>query len=96
MLNPQTVISIWIIHISSQAYQTFYSLYPVPKYCTKMKSCFRKRNHPENMIYEEMKKVKFSEKGKKSKGYNAVPFVVTYHPFLNYLSRIIKDNLNIL
>ena len=49
------------------------------------------------MIDEEMKKVKFSEKGsKKSKGSKGVPFVVTYHPSLNYLSRIIKDNLNLL
>ena len=49
------------------------------------------------MIDKEMKKVKFSEKGsKQSKGSKGVPFVVTYHPFLNCLSRIIKDNLNIL
>ena len=49
------------------------------------------------MIDEEMKKVKFSEKGsKKSKEFKGVPFVVTYHPSLNCLSRIIKDNLNIL
>ena len=49
------------------------------------------------MIDEEMKKVKFYEKGsKKSKGSKGVPFVVTYHPFLNCLSSIIKDNFNIL
>ena len=46
-----------------------------------MKSWFLKKDYPENMIHEEMKKVKFSEK---------------YHPSLNCLSRIIKDNLNIL
>ena len=34
-----------------------------------------------------------SKKSKESKG---VPFVVTHHPSLNGLSRIIKDNLNIL
>ena len=46
---------------------------------------------------EQMKKVKFSEKGsKKSKDSKGVPFVVTYHFTLNCLSRIIKDNLNIL
>ena len=66
------------------------------KYCTKMKSCF-KRDYRENMIDEEMKKVKFSEKGSNnSEGSKGVPFVVTYHPSLNTLSRIIKDNLNIL
>ena len=65
------------------------------KHYTKMKSWFLKRGYPENMIDEEMKKVKFSQKGsKKSKGSKGVPFVVTYHPSLNCLSRIIKDNLN--
>ena len=55
-----------------------------------MKSWFLKRGYPENMIDEEMKKVKFSEKGSKnSKGSKGVPFVVTHHPFLNCLSRII-------
>ena len=49
------------------------------------------------MTDEEMKKVKFLEKGsKKSKGSKGVPFRVTYHPSLNCLSSIIKDNLNIL
>ena len=49
------------------------------------------------MIDEEMKKVKFSDKGSNnSKGSKGVPFVVTYHPSLNCLSRLIKDNLNIL
>ena len=59
-----------------------------------MKSWFLKRGYPENMIDEEMKKVKFSEKGSSnSEGSKGVPFVVTYHPSLNC---IIKDNLNIL
>ena len=45
------------------------------KHRTKMKSWFLKRGYPENMIDEEMKKVKFSEKGsKKSKGSKGVPF----------------------
>ena len=67
------------------------------KHYTKMKSWFLKRGYPKNMIHEDMKKVKFSEKGsKKSKGSKGVPFVVTYHPSLNCLSCIIKDNLNIL
>ena len=49
------------------------------------------------MIDEEMKIVKFSEKDiKKSKKCKGVQFVVIYHPYLNCLSRIIKDNLNIL
>ena len=62
-----------------------------------MKSWFLKRGYPENMIGEEMKKVKYSEKGSNnSKGSKGVPFVVTYHPSFNCLSRIIKDNLTIL
>ena len=62
-----------------------------------MKSLFLKRGYPENMIDEEMKKFKFSKKGsKKSKGSKGVPFVVTSQHSLNCLSRIIKDNLNIL
>ena len=61
-----------------------------------MKSWLLKRGYPENMIDDKMKKVTFSEKSsKKSKGSKGVPFVVTYHPSLNYLSRIIKENLNI-
>ena len=49
------------------------------------------------MIDEEMKKVKFLEKGsKKSKESKGVPFVVTYQPSLDCPSRIIKDNLNVL
>ena len=49
------------------------------------------------MIDEEMKKVKFSEKiSNNSKVSKGLAFVVTYHPSLNCLSRIIKDNLNIL
>ena len=63
------------------------------KHCTKMKPRFFKRDYPENMIDEEMKKVKFSEKGsKRSKGSKWVPFVITYHHSLNCLGRIIKDN----
>ena len=45
------------------------------KHCTKIKSLFSKRGYPENMIDEEMKKVKFLEKGsKKSKVSKGVPF----------------------
>ena len=62
-----------------------------------MKSWFLKRGYPENLNDEEMKKVKFSEKGSNnSKGYKGIPFVVTYHPSLQCLSRKTKGNLNIL
>ena len=66
-------------------------------YCTKMKPWFLKRDYPESMINEDIKEVIFLEKGsKQSKGSKRVSFVVTYHPSLECLSRIIKDNLNIL
>ena len=67
------------------------------KHCSKMKSWILKRGYPENMIDEEMKKVKSSEKSSNnSKGSKGVPFVVIYHPSLNCLSRILKENLSIL
>ena len=65
-----------------------------------MKSWFFKRGYTENVIDEEIKKLKFSKKGsKKSKGSKGVPFMVTYHPPpppLNCVSRMINHNLNIL
>ena len=65
------------------------------KHCTKRNHFFL-GGYPEN-IDEEMNKVKFSEKiSNNSKLSKGLPFVVTYHPSLNCLSRIIKDNLNIL
>ena len=57
-----------------------------------MKSWFLKSGYPENMIDEEMKEVKGSNNSKGSKG---VPFVVTYHPSLSCLSRIIKDSYSL-
>ena len=56
-----------------------------------------KRNHDflkkaiQKTFDEEMKKVEFSGKDiNESKGAKEVPFVVTYHPSLNCLSRIIN------
>ena len=67
------------------------------EHCTKMKSWFLKRDYPEHMIDEKMKKVKFLKKDSNNyKGSKSVPYVVTYHPSLNCLSRISKYNLNIL
>ena len=49
------------------------------------------KDYPRNMADEEMKKVKFSEKGSgKSKGSKDVPYVIIYHPFFNCLGRVIK------
>ena len=62
-----------------------------------MKEWFIERGHPESVIDKEMKKVRFSEQGQKSKKFEkGVPFVVTYHPLLNKLSSIIHRNLYLL
>ena len=96
MLNPQTVIIIWIIrHLISTISNVLSIVYSQSlragrlcslesdflKYCTKMKSWSLKRGYPENMVDKEMKKVKFSEKGSKnSEGSKGVPVVPVITP----------------
>ena len=62
----------------------------------KMKTWFSKRGYPKKVIETEMKKVKFGKSGKKIKSATGVPFVVTYHPRLRALNKIISENLNLL
>ena len=63
-------------------------------YRSQMKSWFLKRGYPEKLIENEMKKIKFGKKGiKKAKGVKGIPFVVTYHPQLKNLGRIINQNI---
>ena len=66
----------------------------------EMKSWFRKREYPEDLINSNMNKVKFSNLGLKSNDKNqnmkGKPLVVTYYPFLKFLSAIIAKNLSIL
>ena len=58
-----------------------------------MKSWFLKRSYPEHLIDTEMKKVKFKSRGKtENSKLKRAPFVVTYHPSLNCLHEIIRDN----
>ena len=65
--------------------------------CTNLKSWFLKRAYPEKVIDEQMSKVTFANDNKKNNNYTkGVPFVVTYHPLLNSLWKIIKDNLYLL
>ena len=66
-------------------------------YSNQMKSWFLKGSYPEHMIDTEMKKVKFKprEKTEKSKLKRAL-FVVTYHPSLNCLLKIIGGNTYLL
>ena len=62
-----------------------------------MRSRFLKRKYPEKLIDNEMKKVRFLpahlQNKRREKG---VPFVVTYHPILNSLSKIFRDNMYLL
>ena len=66
-------------------------------HCLRIRSWFLKRKYPEKLIDKEMKKVRFFpanlQNKKREKG---VPFVVTYHPILNSLSKIIRDNMYLL
>ena len=57
-----------------------------------MRSWLLKRGYPEKLIENEMRKVKFcGQKGiKKAKGVKGTPFIVTYHPQLKHLGRIIN------
>ena len=56
-----------------------------------------KRKYPEKLIDNEMGNIRFFpanlQNKKREKG---VPFVVTYHPILNSLSKIIRDNMYLL
>ena len=70
------------------------------KHKEEMKSWFRKREYPEDLISSEMSKVKFSNLRLKSNDKNhnmkKIPLVVTYHPLLKSHSAIITKNLSIL
>ena len=62
-----------------------------------MKSWLLKRGYPEKLTENEMRKVKFRKEGiKKAKGVKGIPFVVTYHPQLKNLERIINQNIYLL
>ena len=66
-------------------------------YCNQMESWFLKRSYPDHLIDNEMEKIMFKsrEKIEKSK-LKHLPFVVTYHPSLNCLHIIIRDNTYLL
>ena len=59
-----------------------------------MRSLFLKKKYPEKLIDNEIKKLKFfsayRQNRERGKG---VPFVVTYHPILNSLNKIIPENM---
>ena len=63
-----------------------------------MKSWFLNRVYPQKLLESEMKKVKFSIQrfGQRKTAKKEVSLVVTYHPLLKSLSKIIHDNLYLL
>ena len=64
-------------------------------YRSQMKSWFLKREYPEKLIENEMRKVKFcKEEIKKAKVVKGITFVVTYQ--LKNLGRIINKNTDLL
>ena len=63
-------------------------------YRSQMKSLFLKREYPEKLIENEMRKVMFCKEGiKNGKGVKGISFVVTYHPQLKNLGRIINQKI---
>ena len=65
-------------------------------HCLQIRSWFLKRKYPEKLIDSEMKKVRFFPANLQNKREKGVPFVVTYHPILNSLSKIFQDNMYLL
>ena len=63
-----------------------------------MRSWFVKREYPEKLIDSEITKVKFNirEINRKNESKNGVPFIITYHPLLNFVYGIIRKNLYLL
>ena len=68
------------------------------KHKANMKSWFLKREYSEKLISAEMDKVKFSniERKSNSKTQKGILLVVTYHPLLKSLSRIVNNNIYLL
>ena len=66
-------------------------------HCLQRRSWFLKRKYPEKPIDNEMKNLRFFPANLQNKKFEkGVPFVVTYHPILNSLSKIIRDNIYLL
>ena len=64
-----------------------------------MKTWFLRRGYSKNVVESEIKKVKFSHiSNNKSQKIilERIPLVVTYHPLLNSLGKVLRKNLNIL
>ena len=67
------------------------------KHTSMLRHWFLKRGYPAKIVNAEMKKVKLSKSMHKNiKKETGVPFVVTYHPSLKSLNKIINDNIYLL
>ena len=59
-----------------------------------MKEWFLAREYPENMVNEQINRVVFGKNQPSRKNSeNGIPFVVTYHPKVKKLRKLIKDLL---
>ena len=66
------------------------------KHTTEMKSWFYKSGHPKGLVEKEMGKIKFfGYKRRNKRKKKGVFFVITYHPSLENIGRIINQNLYI-
>ena len=64
------------------------------KHTTEMRYWFYKRGYPKGLVEKEMRKVKFSGYTRRNKSEKkGVLFVITYHPSLKDIGRIINQNL---
>ena len=95
-LNPLTDINICTIHPHIPSIQTlcvsriFSREKDFQDCCLQIRSWFLKRKYPEKIIDNEMEKVRFFPANlQNKKREKVVPSVVTYHPILNGLSKII-------
>ena len=62
------------------------------KHTTEMRSWFYKRGYPKGIVEKKMRKVKFSGYTRRNKREKKrVPFVITYHPSLKNIRRIINQ-----
>ena len=60
----------------------------------RMKEWFLVRDYPENVVNEPINKVVFGKsQPSKKNSENGIPFVVTYHPKVKKLGKLIKDLL---
>ena len=68
------------------------------KHIAEMKSWFSQRGYPQKLIETETSKCKFSGRRvfRRTKVEKGVPLVVTHHPLLKTIGKIIHDNLYLL